>query len=61
LAGSVVSPLRREAAIGVTGAGVGLGIVAASALAGLLHRASGDALSARKLPVPGAGVPVRAG
>jgi predicted MFS family arabinose efflux permease len=42
LAGSVVSPLRRGAAIGVTGAGVGLGIVAASLLAGLLHRLGGE-------------------
>lgn len=43
LAGSLVSPLRRGAAIGVTGAGVGLGIVAASALSSLLHRTGGDA------------------
>lgn len=43
LAGSIVSPLRRGAAIGVTGAGVGLGIVAASGLAAVLHRTGGDA------------------
>jgi predicted MFS family arabinose efflux permease len=43
LAGSVVSPLRRGAAIGVTGAGVGLGIVGASGLAAVLHRTGGDA------------------
>ncbi|MGY1708851.1 MFS transporter [Geodermatophilus sp. SYSU D00758] len=43
LAGSVVRPSRRGAAIGVAGSGIGLGIVVASALAAALHSAGGDA------------------
>ena len=43
LAGSVVRPSRRGAAIGLSGSGIGLGIVFASALASLLHRSGGDA------------------
>jgi predicted MFS family arabinose efflux permease len=43
LAGSVVPAARRGAAIGLSGSGIGLGIVFASALASLLHRAGGDA------------------
>jgi predicted MFS family arabinose efflux permease len=43
LAGSVVRPSRRGAAIGLSGSGIGLGIVFASALASVLHRSGGDA------------------
>jgi predicted MFS family arabinose efflux permease len=43
LAGSVVRPARRGAAIGVAGSGIGVGIVFASALAAVLHRVGGDA------------------
>ena len=43
LAGSVVPPSRRGAAIGLSGSGIGLGIVFASGLASLLHRSGGDA------------------
>ena len=43
LAGSVVSARRRGAAIGLTGSGIGLGIVAASVLTAVLHRTGGDA------------------
>ena len=43
LAGSVVRPARRGAAIGVAGSGIGGGIVFASALAALLHARGGDA------------------
>ena len=43
LAGSVVPPDRRGAAIGLTGSGIGLGIVAASILTAVLHRTGGDA------------------
>ena len=43
LAGSVVPPSRRGAAIGLTGSGIGLGIVAASILTAVLHRTGGDA------------------
>ncbi|WP_158580011.1 MFS transporter [Geodermatophilus marinus] len=43
LAGSVVRPSRRGAAIGVAGSGIGLGIVVASALAAALHPVGGDA------------------
>lgn len=43
LAGSVVPPSRRGAAIGLSGSGIGLGIVFASALASLLHGSGGDA------------------
>jgi predicted MFS family arabinose efflux permease len=43
LAGSVVRPSRRGAAIGVAGSGIGGGIVFASALAAVLHGSGGDA------------------
>ncbi|MCW2714536.1 MAG: putative arabinose efflux permease, family [Frankiales bacterium] len=43
LAGSVVRPSRRGAAIGWAGSGIGLGIVFASALAALLASRGGDA------------------
>lgn len=43
LAGSVVSPERRGTAIGLTGSGIGIGIVAASLLTAALHRTGGDA------------------
>ncbi len=43
LAGSVVRPSRRGAAIGVAGSGIGGGIVFASALASRLHAVGGDA------------------
>jgi predicted MFS family arabinose efflux permease len=43
LAGSVVRPTRRGAAIGVAGSGIGGGIVFASALAARLHAGGGDA------------------
>ena len=43
LAGSVVRPSRRGAAIGVAGSGIGAGIVFASALAAVLHAQGGDA------------------
>ena len=43
LAGSVVRPGRRGAAIGLSGSGIGGGIVFASALASVLHRTGGDA------------------
>lgn len=43
LAGSVVSPERRGTAIGLTGSGIGLGIVGASLLTAALHRTGGDA------------------
>ena len=43
LAGSVVPPSRRGGAIGLTGSGIGLGIVAASVLTAVLHRTGGDA------------------
>jgi predicted MFS family arabinose efflux permease len=43
LAGSVVRPSRRGAAIGAAGSGIGGGIVFASALASRLHAVDGDA------------------
>ena len=43
LAGSVVRPSRRGAAIGVSGSGIGGGIVFASALASVLQAQGGDA------------------
>lgn len=43
LAGSVVSPERRGTAIGLTGSGIGIGIVVASLLTAALHRTGGDA------------------
>ncbi len=43
LAGSAVPPARRGAAIGLTGSGIGVGIVAASILTAVLHRSGGDA------------------
>jgi predicted MFS family arabinose efflux permease len=43
LAGSVVRPARRGAAIGVAGSGIGGGIVLASALSSRLHASGGDA------------------
>ncbi|WP_336026305.1 MFS transporter [Geodermatophilus sp. FMUSA9-8] len=43
LAGSVVRPSRRGAAIGVAGSGIGGGIVLASALTWTLHAQAGDA------------------
>lgn len=43
LAGSVVSPAKRGAAIGVSGSGIGLGIIFASALAAALQRIEGEA------------------
>lgn len=43
LAGSVAPPERRGAAIGLTGSGIGVGIIAASLLTAALHRTGGDA------------------
>ena len=43
LAGSVVRPARRGAAIGLAGSGIGAGIVFASGLAAALHSSGGDA------------------
>lgn len=43
LAGSVVGPSRRGTAIGLTGSGIGVGIVLASVLTAVLHRSGGDA------------------
>lgn len=43
LAGSVVPPERRGAAIGLSGSGIGIGIVVASLLTAALHRTGGDA------------------
>lgn len=43
LAGSAVRPAQRGAAIGLTGSGIGVGIVAASILTAVLHRSGGDA------------------
>lgn len=42
LAGSVVRPARRGAAIGLAGSGIGAGIVFASGLAAALHSSGGD-------------------
>jgi MFS family permease len=50
LAGSVVRPSRRGAAIGVAGSGIGAGIVFASALAAVLHAQGGDASWRTGLP-----------
>lgn len=43
VAGAAVSPRRRGLAVGLTGSGIGLGVVAASLLAAYFRQAQGDA------------------